>query len=56
MVIHINGHSQGSFQPLECNPTLQIGHDYRYNNVASDQINSTTQAQHVNGLVPGWML
>ncbi|KAF1888832.1 hypothetical protein Lal_00036874 [Lupinus albus] len=47
-----NGHSQGFFQPLECNPTLQIG----YNNIASDQINFTTQAQHVNGFVHGWML
>ncbi|XLU75933.1 hypothetical protein S245_034986 [Arachis hypogaea] len=51
-----NAHSQGFFQPLECNPTLQIGPDYRYNPVASDQITATTQAQQVNGFVPGWML
>ncbi|KAK6266731.1 hypothetical protein QUC31_017568 [Theobroma cacao] len=44
--------SQGLFQPLECNPTLQIG----YNPVASDQIAATTHAQQVNGFIPGWML
>ncbi|XP_020205011.1 developmental protein SEPALLATA 1 isoform X6 [Cajanus cajan] len=51
-----NAHSQGFFQPLECNPTLQIGPDYRYNGVASDQITATSQAQQVNGFIPGWML
>ncbi|XP_004491904.1 agamous-like MADS-box protein MADS2 isoform X2 [Cicer arietinum] len=52
-----NAHSQSFFQQLECNPTLQIGPDYRYNNVTSDQIASTSQAQQqVNGFVPGWML
>ncbi|XP_057436159.1 agamous-like MADS-box protein MADS2 [Lotus japonicus] len=51
-----NAHSQGFFQPLECNPTLQIGSDYRYNGVASDQMAATTQAQQVNGFIPGWML
>ncbi|XP_022727577.1 developmental protein SEPALLATA 1-like isoform X2 [Durio zibethinus] len=44
--------SQGLFQPLECNPTLQIG----YNPVASDQMAATTHAQQVNGFIPGWML
>ncbi|XVE78579.1 hypothetical protein DITRI_Ditri13aG0157300 [Diplodiscus trichospermus] len=44
--------SQGLFQPLECNPTLQIG----YNPVASDQIAATTHAHQVNGFIPGWML
>ncbi|XP_019426555.1 PREDICTED: developmental protein SEPALLATA 1 isoform X4 [Lupinus angustifolius] len=47
-----NAHSQGFFQPLECNPTLQIG----YHHVAQDQLNATTQAQQVNGFIPGWML
>ncbi|XP_027357788.1 developmental protein SEPALLATA 1 isoform X1 [Abrus precatorius] len=51
-----NAHSQGFFQPLECNPTLQIGPDYRYNPEASDQLTTTTQAQQVNGFIPGWML
>ncbi|CAJ2669170.1 agamous-like MADS-box protein MADS2 isoform X1 [Trifolium pratense] len=52
-----NAHSQSFFQQLDCNPTLQIGSDYRYNNVANDQIASTSQAQQqVNGFVPGWML
>ncbi|WJX75374.1 Alpha-glucosidase 2, variant 2 [Trifolium repens] len=52
-----NAHSQSFFQQLECNPTLQIGSDYRYNNVATDQIASTSQGQQqVNGFVPGWML
>ncbi|KAK7295532.1 hypothetical protein RJT34_18442 [Clitoria ternatea] len=50
-----NAHSQGQgfFQPLECNPTLQIGPDYRYN---TDQISGTSEAQQVNGFIPGWML
>ncbi|KAE9619960.1 hypothetical protein Lalb_Chr02g0158771 [Lupinus albus] len=51
-----NAHSQGFFQPLECNPTLQIGTDYRYHHVAQDQLNATTQTQQVNGFIPGWML
>ncbi|KAK6928072.1 Transcription factor, K-box [Dillenia turbinata] len=44
--------SQGFFQPLECNPTLQIG----YNPVASDQIASASHPHNVNGFIPGWML
>lgn len=46
--------SQGLFQPLECNPTLQIG----YNNpVCSEQMNTTqAPAQPGNGYIPGWML
>ncbi|XVF20861.1 hypothetical protein REPUB_Repub12eG0039700 [Reevesia pubescens] len=45
--------SQVLFQPLECDPTLQIG----YNPVASDQMAATTtHAQQVNGFIPGWML
>ncbi|XP_057447759.1 agamous-like MADS-box protein MADS2 isoform X3 [Lotus japonicus] len=51
-----NAPSQSFFQPLECNPTLQIGTDYRYSPVASDQLNATTQPQQVNGFIPGWML
>ncbi|KAK9271540.1 hypothetical protein L1049_001900 [Liquidambar formosana] len=44
--------SQGIFQPLECNPTLQIG----YNPVGSDQMAASSHAQQVNGFIPGWML
>ncbi|XP_021816782.1 developmental protein SEPALLATA 1 isoform X1 [Prunus avium] len=44
--------SQGFFQPLDCNPTLQIG----YSNVGSEQMSATTHAQQVNGFIPGWML
>ncbi|KAK9924851.1 hypothetical protein M0R45_033199 [Rubus argutus] len=43
------------FQPLACNPTLQIG----YNVVGSQQqmtAATTTHAQQVNGFIPGWML
>ncbi|XP_010549963.1 PREDICTED: developmental protein SEPALLATA 1 [Tarenaya hassleriana] len=46
---------QGLFQPLECNPTLQIG----YNNPeCPEQMTATTQApaQAGNGYIPGWML
>ncbi|KAL8117277.1 agamous-like MADS-box protein MADS2 [Apium graveolens] len=46
-----HGQSQGFFQPLDCNSTLQIG----YNAVGSDQMNGTN-GQNVNGMVPGWML
>ncbi|KAI4346729.1 hypothetical protein L6164_007601 [Bauhinia variegata] len=51
-----NAQPQAFFQPLDCNPTLQIGPDYRYNPEASDQMPATTQAQQVNGYIPGWML
>nr|AAQ72498.1 MADS-box protein 12 [Petunia x hybrida] len=48
-----NAQSQGFFQPLECNSTLQIG----YNPITtSRQITAVTNAQNVNGMVPGWML
>ncbi|KAL6136659.1 hypothetical protein ACLB2K_061954 [Fragaria x ananassa] len=42
------------FQPLDCNPTLQIG----YNAVVSQQMPAATpaHAQPVNGFIPGWML
>ncbi|CAN0876099.1 Agamous-like MADS-box protein MADS2 [Linum grandiflorum] len=55
---HHNPHaqSQGLFQHLDCNPTLQIG----YNPVVSEQqmTEATTQhgQQQVNGFIPGWML
>ncbi|CAI0553221.1 unnamed protein product [Linum tenue] len=55
---HHNPHaqSQGFFQHLDCNPTLQIG----YSPVVTDQMTATTHAQQqhqqVNGFVPGWML
>lgn len=44
--------TQGLFQPIECNPTLQIG----YNPSCSDQMTATTAGQQVNGFLPGWML
>ncbi|XP_051121057.1 agamous-like MADS-box protein MADS2 [Andrographis paniculata] len=45
--------SQGFFQPLDCNSTLQIG----YNDpVSSSQMTAAADVQNVNGLVPGWML
>ncbi|XP_028755938.1 developmental protein SEPALLATA 1-like [Neltuma alba] len=47
-----NANSQGFFQPLDCNPTLQIG----YNAEGSDQIAATTQGHQANGFIPGWML
>lgn len=48
-----NAQSQRFFQPLDCNPTLQIG----YNASGSDQqLSGTTHAQQVNGFIPGWML
>ncbi|KAJ0551281.1 putative transcription factor MADS-MIKC family [Helianthus annuus] len=51
---HHNHHpqSQGFFQPLDCNPNLQIG----YNTVVSSQLTATTNGQNLSGLVPGWML
>ncbi|KAB5516502.1 hypothetical protein DKX38_027150 [Salix brachista] len=50
---HHHAQSQGLFQHLECNPTLQIG----YNPVGSDQMTGTTHAaQQVHGFIPGWML
>ncbi|KAK8491295.1 hypothetical protein V6N13_127926 [Hibiscus sabdariffa] len=45
--------SMGLFQPLDCNPTLQIGY---CNPESSDQMAATTHAQQVNGFIPGWML
>ncbi|XP_016466966.1 agamous-like MADS-box protein MADS2 isoform X2 [Nicotiana tabacum] len=45
--------SQGFFQPLDCNSILQIGYDPI---TTSSQITAVTNAQNVNGMVPGWML
>ncbi|KAL3346638.1 hypothetical protein AABB24_025200 [Solanum stoloniferum] len=45
--------SQGFFQPLECNSSLQIGYDPI---TTSSQITAATNAQNVNGMIPGWML
>ncbi|XP_059293848.1 agamous-like MADS-box protein MADS2 isoform X2 [Lycium barbarum] len=45
--------SQGFFQPLECNSTLQIGYDPI---TTSSQMTAVTNAQNVNVMVPGWML
>ncbi|CAH8328142.1 unnamed protein product [Eruca vesicaria subsp. sativa] len=52
---HHQGQPQGLFQPLQCNPTLQMGYD---NPVCSEQMTATTQAQAQpgNGYIPGWML
>ncbi|XP_009757345.1 agamous-like MADS-box protein MADS2 [Nicotiana tabacum] len=44
--------TQGFFQPLECNSTLQIGYDP----ASSSQITGVTSGQNINGIVPGWML
>ncbi|KAB5561022.1 hypothetical protein DKX38_005979 [Salix brachista] len=53
---HHHAQSQGLFQPLECNPTLQIGYN-SYNQVGSDQMTATTHVtQQVHGFIPGWML
>ncbi|KAL0450430.1 UNVERIFIED_CONTAM: Agamous-like MADS-box protein MADS2 [Sesamum latifolium] len=50
---HHHPQSQGFFQPLDCNSTLQIG----YNDpVSSSQMTAATDVQNVNGLIPGWML
>ncbi|KAK3413499.1 agamous-like MADS-box protein MADS2 [Eucalyptus grandis] len=48
--------SQEFFQPLECNPTLQIGYDAG----GSDQLNTSAATpnapQQASGFLPGWML
>ncbi|KAK4567960.1 hypothetical protein RGQ29_003648 [Quercus rubra] len=44
--------SEGFFQPLGGNSTLQIG----YNPVASEEMNVGAPAQNVHGFIPGWML
>ncbi|CAK8533358.1 unnamed protein product [Lathyrus sativus] len=49
-----NAHSQSFFQPLECNPTLQIGTDYRYNSVASDYFSCCIKTKDKNKTVFGF--
>ncbi|KAK3011651.1 hypothetical protein RJ639_011325 [Escallonia herrerae] len=49
---HNQAQSQGFFQPLDCNSNLQIG----FNPVGSSQMTAASDAQTVNGLLPGWML
>ncbi|KAL8471827.1 hypothetical protein ACS0TY_028529 [Phlomoides rotata] len=51
---HHHPQSQGFFQPLDCNSTLQIG----FNDPAAStsQMTAAADVQNVNGLVPGWML
>ncbi|KAK6154993.1 hypothetical protein DH2020_009241 [Rehmannia glutinosa] len=50
---HQHAQSQGFFQPLDCNSTLQIGYG---DPVSSSQMTAATDVQNVNSLVPGWML
>ncbi|KAL7101079.1 hypothetical protein ABFS82_08G034500 [Erythranthe guttata] len=51
---HQHAQSQGFFQPLDCNSTLQIGYGEP---VSSSQMTTqVTDVQNVNGMVPGWML
>ncbi|XP_047983065.1 agamous-like MADS-box protein MADS2 isoform X1 [Salvia hispanica] len=50
---HHHAQSQGFFQPLDCNSTLQIGYS---DPVSSSQMTAATEVQNVNGIVPGWML
>ncbi|KAF2556313.1 hypothetical protein HID58_069098 [Brassica napus] len=52
---HHQAQSQGLFQSLECDPTLQIGYSHP---VCSEQMAVTTQGQNQpgNGYIPGWML
>ncbi|KZV46857.1 hypothetical protein F511_08618 [Dorcoceras hygrometricum] len=52
---HHNVHSQGFFQPLQCNSNLQIGYNDPAN--SSQMSVSMNHGQNdVTGLVPGWML
>nr|QGP72146.1 MADS-box protein SEP4 [Betula platyphylla] len=44
--------SEGFFQPLGVNSTLQIG----YNPVGPEEMNVESPAQNINGFFPGWML
>ncbi|KAJ8637356.1 hypothetical protein MRB53_011623 [Persea americana] len=44
--------SEVFFQPLDCDPTLQIG----YHPVCADQVTAANNGQSSNGFVPGWML
>nr|ALE99364.1 sepallata 1 [Annona squamosa] len=44
--------SEGFFQHIECDPTLQIG----FHPVSTDQMNMATSSQPVSGFIPGWMV
>ncbi|KAL7192286.1 hypothetical protein ACSBR2_024179 [Camellia fascicularis] len=49
----IPARSEGFYQPLRLNSSLQIG----YNPVGPDELNvAAPTAQNVNGFIPGWML
>ncbi|KAF2600114.1 hypothetical protein F2Q68_00007635 [Brassica cretica] len=54
---HHQAQSQGLFQSLECDPTLQMGYNHP---VCSEQMAVTAQGQSSqpgnNGYIPGWML
>ncbi|XP_010936438.1 agamous-like MADS-box protein MADS2 [Elaeis guineensis] len=43
--------TEGFFQPLGCEPSLQIG----YQPVCINQMNTEATTQHVNGYIPGWI-
>ncbi|XP_028052192.1 MADS-box protein EJ2-like [Camellia sinensis] len=44
--------SEGFFQPLGLNSTLQMG----YNPMGTDEMNAAAPTQIANGFIPGWML
>ncbi|KAH9609869.1 hypothetical protein KSS87_014908 [Heliosperma pusillum] len=48
---HQHAHSQGLFQPIDCNPNLHLG----YNAETSDQLTAGTSHAQVPGFLPGWM-
>ncbi|XP_058070532.1 agamous-like MADS-box protein MADS2 isoform X2 [Magnolia sinica] len=48
---HQPPHSEGFFQFLDCDPTLQMG----YHPVSADQINIPTPLHDANGYIPGWI-
>ncbi|KAF5957727.1 hypothetical protein HYC85_004952 [Camellia sinensis] len=49
----IPSRSEGFYQPLRLNSSLQIG----YNPVGPDELHvAAPTAQNVNGFIPGWML
>ncbi|KAL6961121.1 Alpha-glucosidase 2 [Sarracenia purpurea var. burkii] len=50
---HHHAQSQGFFQPLDCNASLQIGYN---NHDVPNQISAATHDQAANGFIPGWML
>ncbi|XVE91650.1 hypothetical protein REPUB_Repub01dG0028400 [Reevesia pubescens] len=46
--------SEGFFEPLQCNSSLQIG--YSYNPTVTDQSQNIATASAPSGFIPGWML